>query len=191
MRIIAGKFKGREIISPSKKIELRPTSDKVREAIFDVIRVDIGGAIFLDLFAGSGAMGIEAISEGAEFAVFVEKNPKAIKTIEANIEMLGVKGQATVVKSEVNSFLKDPPFPEAFAKKFDIIFLDPPYASLLGDQTLVGLADFYYLSENSIVVAEHSIRKNLPETYKGAFTLVMSREKRYGEIAVSFYVAGK
>jgi len=187
MRIVTGKFKGREIISPPKSIELRPTSDRVREAIFDVIRFNIADSVFLDLFAGSGAIGIEAISEGARFAVFVEKNPVALRVIKKNIKMLGIENQTLIIKQDVLNFIKSPFSFESFKEKFDFVFLDPPYASKLAGQTMQALVNFPFFKSDSIIIAEHSEVETLPEELKGTNSLKKFREKKYGKIAVSYY----
>jgi len=187
MRIVTGKFKGREIISPPKSIELRPTSDRVREAIFDVVRFNIADSVFLDLFAGSGAIGIEAISEGARFSVFVEKNPVALRVIKQNIKSLGIENQTLVIKQDVLNFIKSPFSFESFKEKFDFVFLDPPYASKLAGQTMQVLVNFSLLKTDSIIIAEHSGSEALHDDLKGANSLKKFREKKYGKIAVSYY----
>jgi 16S rRNA (guanine966-N2)-methyltransferase len=187
MRIVTGKFKGREIISPPKNIELRPTSDRVREAIFDVVRFKISDSIFLDLFAGSGAMGIEAISEGARFAVFVEKNSVALRVIKQNIKMLGIENQALIIKQDVLNFIKSPFSFESFKEKFDFVFLDPPYASKLAGQTMQTLVNFPFLKSDSIIIAEHAEEEILPDDLKGVNSFKRFREKKYGNIVVSYY----
>jgi 16S rRNA (guanine966-N2)-methyltransferase len=187
MRIVTGKFKGREIISPPKSIELRPTSDRVREAIFDVVRFNIADSVFLDLFAGSGAMGIEAISEGAKFSVFVEKNPVALRVIRQNIKVLGIENQTLIIKQDALNFIKSPFSLQSFKEKFDFVFLDPPYASKLAGQTMQTLVNFPLLKSDSIIIAEHSDGETLPEDLKGTNFFKKFREKKYGNIVVSYY----
>jgi len=187
MRIVTGKFKGREIIPPPKSIELRPTSDRVREAIFDVVRFNIANSVFLDLFAGSGAIGIEAISEGAKFSVFVEKNPVALRVIKKNVKMLGIENQALIIKQDVLNFIKRPFSFESFKEKFDFVFLDPPYASKLAGQTMQALLNFSFLKSDSIIIAEHSEVEILLDDLKGTNSFKKFREKKYGNIAVSYY----
>jgi len=106
MRVVAGKYKGMQIISPPKNIKLRPTSDMVREAIFDVIRFDLIDTVFVDLFAGSGAVGIEAISEGARFVYFVESNKVAMETIKENVRRFNIQNQCKLFEIDVLNFLK-------------------------------------------------------------------------------------
>jgi len=184
MRIVTGKFKGREIISPPKNIMLRPTSDRVREAIFDVIRYDLQGKTFLDLFAGSGAVGIEAISEGASFAYFVEKNLYAVKTIRKNIINFGLVDCTKIIFADVLKFLSS----GALDKLVDFVFLDPPYNSFYATATIQRLVHFRFVSRNGIVIVEHSIEEKVEERFTGFFDLIKSKEKTYGKIVVSFYM---
>lgn len=192
MRVVSGKFKGQEIFSPPKSIELRPTSDRVREAVFDVLRFDIAGATFLDLFAGSGAVGIEAISEGASFSVFVEKNQVAVRIINANIRKFGIENNTLIIKDDVIRLLTQRKMPEAFGNsKFNMVFLDPPYASKLATQTLLALTEFDALGEQAIVVAEHEKKEILKDEYSGSFILSRFKEKIYGKIIVSYFIVSK
>lgn len=184
MRIVAGEFKGIEIISPPRHLTLRPTSDKVREAIFDVIRFDITGKIFLDLFSGSGAVGIEAISEGSKLAYFVEKNHEAVNTIFKNVKKFGIEKRVKIFKEDVFKFLQN--FNEDTL--FDFVFLDPPYKTLLSSLTLEKLCFFKHLAEFAIVIAEHSMYEKLLDVYEGDFILRKFKEKKYGKIIVSYYV---
>jgi len=188
MRIVSGKFKGRILFSPPESAKLRPTSDMTRESIFNVVRSDIFDSTFLDLFAGSGAVGFEAISEGAKFAVFVDKNPMSITTIKKNIALLGIAKQSTVIKKDVLQFLASPCL-DLLDKKFDIVFIDPPYASLLAGTTLKALASCDFLSENAIVIAEHSSKEFLESSILGSHSLKEFQQKHYGEITVTYYIA--
>lgn len=185
MRVVSGEFKGKEIISPSKQIELRPTSDRVREAIFDVIRFDIQGKVFLDLFAGSGAVGIEALSEGASFVYFVEKNSKACEVIRKNIVHFGIKDRCRIYMLDVFKFIASP----KIETNIDFIFLDPPYKTHFATDTLKALKVSSLVQKNTIVIAEHSIEEKLDDTYEGKFILKRFKEKRYGKIVVSYFVA--
>ncbi|MEF3245572.1 MAG: 16S rRNA (guanine(966)-N(2))-methyltransferase RsmD [Caldisericaceae bacterium] len=184
MRIVSGAFKGIELISPPRHLTLRPTSDRVREAIFDVIRFEIVGKTFLDLFAGSGAVGIEAISEGSKFAYFVEKNHEAVNTIFKNIKKFGIEKQIKIFKEDVFKFLRN--FNEDVF--FDFVFLDPPYKTLLSSLTLEKLCFFKYLAEFAVVIVEHAIYEKLLDMYEGDFILRKFKEKTYGKIVISYYV---
>jgi 16S rRNA (guanine(966)-N(2))-methyltransferase RsmD len=184
MRIVAGEFKGQEIISPSKDIELRPTSDRVREAIFDVIRFDIQGKVFVDLFAGSGAVGIEALSEGAFFVYFVEKNPKACSIIKKNILRFNLQDRSRVYMQDVFRFIASP----KVERDVDFVFLDPPYKTHFATETLEALKNSPLLKKNVVIIAEHSEEEKLGDTFEGNFVLKKFKEKRYGKIVVSYYV---
>lgn len=189
MRIVSGKFRGMEIIPPSKELNLRPTTDRVREAIFDVIRFKVEDSIFLDLFAGTGAVGIEAISEGAKYSVFVEKHPSAIRKIRANIKRFKIEDETFAIKQDVLKFLETP---EEFVKiKFDIVFLDPPYISKLATRTLLALSDFKLLNNEALIIAEHLKEEHLKEEYIGYNKLTKFKEKSYGKVAISYYILEK
>jgi len=188
MRIVTGKFKGKEILSPPTGIELRPTSDKVREALFDRIRPSLKGAHFLDLYAGSGAVGIEALSEGAEFIAFVEKDPLSLRTLKKNLAIFGVKKFVTVIKKDVLLLLKNPQkILERAERPFDFVFLDPPFPKKIAGRTVELLADFPLLKEGSWVIAEHWRVENLKETYQGKWMLKKTKERRYGKVVLTYY----
>ncbi|NCQ53677.1 MAG: hypothetical protein GW803_06425, partial [Caldiserica bacterium] len=129
----------------------------------------------------------EAISEGARFSVFVEKNLVALRVIKQNIKMLGIENQALIIKQDVLNFIKSPFSFESFKEKFDFAFLDPSYASKLAGQTIQSLVNFPFLKSDSIIIAEHSDAEILPEELKGKNSLKKFREKKYGNIAVSYY----
>jgi N6-adenine-specific methylase len=139
MRIVAGEFKGQEIISPSKDIELRPTSDRVREAIFDVIRFDIQGKVFVDLFAGSGAVGIEALSEGAFLFISLKKS-KGLQLIKKNILRFNLQDRSRVYMQDVFRFIASP----KVERDVDFVFLDPPYKTHFATETLEALKIRYF-----------------------------------------------
>ena len=188
MRIVTGKFKGKEILSPPTGIELRPTSDKVREALFDRIRPSLKGAHFLDLYAGSGAVGIEALSEGAEFIAFVEKDPLSLRTLKKNLAIFGVKKFVTVIKKDVLLLLKNPQkILERAERPFDFVFLDPPFPKKIAGRTVELLADFPLLKEGSWVIAEHWRVENLKDTYQGKWMLKKTKERRYGKVVLTYY----
>ncbi len=188
MRIITGKFKGKALFSPPKNITLRPTSDKVKEAVFDTIRDTVKNSFFLDLFAGSGAMGLEALSEGAKFVVFIDKNGVAIQTLKKNVYLLSAQNNVSIMKRDVLVALKNyQKIEEKITEKFDIIFLDPPFPSLLAGKVVEMLSNFPLLKNDSIVIAEHSTSEKLPQEIVGKNTLEKIKEKKYGKIAVTYY----
>ena len=120
LRVIAGEFRGRKLMAP-EGLETRPTSDKVKEALFSIIQFELDGAEFLDLYAGSGQMGIEAISRGTEKSVFVDFGKKPYDCIKQNVVSLGISSKAEIYQKSVEDFLS------THNKKYDFIFLDPPY----------------------------------------------------------------
>lgn len=188
MRIITGKFKGKALFSPPKNITLRPTSDKVKEAVFDTIRDAVKDSFFLDLFAGSGAMGLEALSEGAKFVAFIDKNGVAIQTLKKNVYLLSAQNNVSIMKRDVLATLKNyQKIEEKITEKFDIIFLDPPFPSLLAGKVVKMLSNFPLLKNDSIVIAEHSTSEKLPQEIVGKNILEKIKEKKYGKIAVTYY----
>lgn len=185
IRISGGTAKGRKIdykkVSAKGTDKLRPTSSKVREAIFDILRDRIIGSTFVDLYAGSGGVGIEALSRGAGCTIFVETNPLRIKIIEQLIDEFGFKNKAIVKRSKAYDFL------EKEAKKggsFDIIFLDPPYQSeeLMKVLPLIGKTGL--LKPDGLLIAEHFSKKTLPEKIEG---LRMVKSYRYGDTSLTLY----
>jgi 16S rRNA (guanine(966)-N(2))-methyltransferase RsmD len=197
MRIISGRFKGRILKSP-KGAGLRPTSQRVKEALFNILGERICGASFLELFAGSGSIGIEALSRGAKRVVFVENNRLCIKAIQENLALLGVASNCvTILPLTVQKALTHL---AAKGDKFDLVFLDPPYnqkSPLLcfpektrGDHqielknSLIKAAQCGILNPCSYLIAEHSKRGGAPQGVCG-LNLIFS--KGYGDTELSFY----
>ncbi len=149
INIIAGTFKGRKIQTP-KGDKTRPTSGILRKAVFDICRREVDGAYFLDLFAGSGAMGLEAISRGATHATFVEKDLNAIRSIKENISSLQIETQTTVLMKDVPLSLKGL---AAQGKQFNIIYIDPPYD--IAGRILPGIVTF--IDENNLLAKEGTL----------------------------------
>lgn len=178
MRIIAGRLRSRKLSAPLG-MDVRPTSDRLRETLFNILGRQIEGARFLDLFAGSGAVGIEAVSRGAREAVLIECHKKAARAVRANIEALGASAEVQLVEAEVAKALP------TLTGTFQIVFLDPPY-SMHGQyaQCLNTLARSALLTPKSIVIAEHEKRFTLSEDY-GA--LHCYRRLVQGDAALSFY----
>jgi 16S rRNA (guanine966-N2)-methyltransferase len=180
MRIIAGAFKGRRLAPVKGRI--RPTAAKVREAVFSILGPAVGGLRVLDLFAGTGALGIEALSRGAAEGVFVEDHPESLKVLCRNLADLGLAGRTTVW-----------PLPVAMALKqladrgevFGLAFLDPPYCGPEAVAALSALAELPVLLPGARVVVEHSRRESLPEAC-GALTRLTLR--RYGDTQVAIYL---
>ena len=183
MRVIAGKYRSRVLQAP-RGLDTRPTSDRLRETLFNVLAPRIEGARFADLYAGSGAVGIEALSRGAEFCWFAEREPKAVSAIRANVAALKLQGGYAIEDRSVgkllHSLVKN-------ARAVDIVFLDPPYEA--GDEyraTLDFLAQNHatVLAEGAVVIAEHA-RKLLPAESFGVLT--RTRLLVQGDAALSFY----
>ncbi len=181
MRIIAGSLGGR-ILAPVKG-RIRPTAAKVREAVFNILGESVLEARVLDLFAGTGALGIEALSRGAHEAVFVEDHPGALKVLRRNLEDLGLVDRSRVLPLPVAGALKKL---AAQGEKFGLVFMDPPYGGEVAAATLTALAAAAILSPSAWVVAEHSSRQGLPDAVG---QLARRQLKRYGDTQVSFYLA--
>jgi 16S rRNA (guanine966-N2)-methyltransferase len=182
MRVIGGSAKGRRLAT-LRTWALRPTPDRVREALFNILGAGIVGARVLDLFAGSGAIGIEALSRGAHRAVFVEAHEPACRLIDKNLRLCGLQGRATVWRGDVLEAL---PALQAQGATFELIFLDPPYQSALVEDVLRHLGDGALLAPEGVVVAEHFFKRALRERY-GRLRDV--RVARFGDVALSFYRA--
>ena len=172
MRIIAGAYKGRNLKSPPS-MNVRPTSDRLRETLFNVIAPRIEDARFLDLCAGSGAVGIEALSRGASYVTFVDRSRRMCKLIEANVELCRIpEEQWEIYNSEANEFLRS-----SQDMSWDIVFFDPPYK----DDYLKTLQ---LLDNNGLVIAEHHHKNQLPETIGG---LQRTRILKQGDSSLSFF----
>ena len=176
MRVITGSARGRRL-KELEGLETRPTTGKVKEALFSVIQFDIEGRRVLDLFAGTGQLGIEALSRGAECAVFVERRRDALQVIRENLEACGMTDKARVVNGDAMSYLKS-------GEKFDLIFLDPPYASGLLEQALEEIVRVDICRRHGIIVAESAADKTLPPL---AGPYALHREYRYGKIKLTVY----
>lgn len=179
MRVITGIARGKRLVTVNGNDVVRPTGDKVKEALFSSIQFDIEGRRILDLFAGSGQLGIEALSRGAASAVFVDCNDASIKAINQNIENTGFSNQATVCKSDYSSFLL------RCNQKFDIAFLDPPYlAGILEDAVLKTVP---YMSDFGKIFCEHPKEVSLPEKIAD---FSICKVYRYGKTYITAYKKG-
>lgn len=176
MRVITGTARGRNLITVPGEDLVRPTSQKVKEAVFSAIQFDIEGRRVLDLFAGCGQMGIEALSRGAESAVFVDASDVSLSTVKKNLESTKLEANARLIRSDYTLFLA------RNTDTFDIAFLDPPYKAGLLEKALSGVCQI--MSEFGIIVCEHPTEISLPE-FIGGFAV--SRSYRYGQIAVTVY----
>jgi 16S rRNA (guanine966-N2)-methyltransferase len=185
MRIIAGTFRSRQLKS-LKGVALRPTSDKLRETLFNILGELVIDARFVDLFAGTGAVGIEALSRGAREAIFVEKHPPAVVLIKKNLESLEIRNGAHVLESDALQALKQfAEAPMAANARIDMLFLDPPYAEREQyANVLKFLGGANLLAENAVVIAEHQRSLDLPESFG---KLERVRVLRQGDAALSFF----
>jgi 16S rRNA (guanine(966)-N(2))-methyltransferase RsmD len=182
MRIIAGKFRSRQLKS-LKGLALRPTSDMLRETLFNILGPRVEGARFLELFAGTGAVGIEAISRGAVSAVFVENHPAAVRLIRENLASLEIKSEGRIIAAAVTPALTK--LEKEHAAVFDFIFLDPPYANEKDyESTLRSLESSSLVAESTMVIAEHHKSFDSPASV-GQFE--RTRLLRQGDAALSFY----
>jgi 16S rRNA (guanine(966)-N(2))-methyltransferase RsmD len=184
MRIIAGKFRSRTLEAPAG-LATRPTSDRLRETLFNVLAPRIEGAAFLDLYAGSGAVGMEALSRGAASTAFVERAPAALSALRANLAKLGLSAGFRIHPGSVGAFLRK--LQTNSPSKFDLVFLDPPYdaerdyAETLG---LLGGAAKGILAADALVIAEHRKKERLEEKYG---SLERTRLLEQGDAVLSFY----
>ena len=184
MRVIAGEFRSR-LLSAPPGLATRPTSDMLRETLFNVLAPRIAGARLLDLYAGSGAVGIEALSRGAAEVVFVERAASAVKVLRANLTQLKISDRIRVQTANAATFLR------SNTTGFDFVFLDPPYDA--ADEyaetlALLGAPSGSALAQGAVVIAEHRRNEQLADQY-GA--LQRARLLKQGDAALSFYSLGK
>jgi 16S rRNA (guanine966-N2)-methyltransferase len=184
LRIIAGAFKGRRLVT-ARGGTTRPTADQVRIALMDTLAPRLAGARFLDLFAGAGGVGLEAVSRGAAQATFVERDARAIAALRENVASLGL--EASVLRVLRGDVLRELPALYRQGERFDLVFLDPPYQGGLVETTLETLGGGGLLLPEGWVVAQH-FTKRAPAPTVGA--LAAFRTRRFGETTLTFYRAG-
>lgn len=174
MRVISGSIRGRKLKTP-ENYDIRPTTDNVKESLFNIIQFDIEGRRVLDLFAGTGQLGIECLSRGADSVVFIDQSREAVKIIKENLKACGLS--APVLQQEALSYLRG-------CGSFDLIFVDPPYDSGLYEPVLNVINSVDILSDGGIIVCESRRETPMPELaapyYKG-------REYRYGKVKLTLY----
>jgi 16S rRNA (guanine(966)-N(2))-methyltransferase RsmD len=175
MRVITGEARGRKLITLEGE-DVRPTTDKVKEAVFSAIQFDIQGRKFLDLFAGSGQLGIEALSRGAESAVFVDSSRKAVDIIRKNLANTGFYDRAEVLHTDGLSYLS------MTGEQFDIVYLDPPYSTGVLQEVLPKVIE--KVKKTGIIIVENPEKEEIFEKY-GDFML--DRQKHYGKIKITMY----
>lgn len=177
MRIITGTLKGRKLYSPNDN-KIRPTSDKVKESIFNMVAEYMEDAVVVDLFCGTGNMGLEAISRGAKRAYFIDKARESILLTKKNIAYCQVENKATLISSDYERGLT------AIKEKADVIFLDPPYKAGFLESCLLKIAKLTMLSQDGLIVCEHGSEEKLPDRID---SMIKLKEKRYGKSIVDIY----
>ena len=177
MRVITGKARGVQLKTPEGMLT-RPTADRVKEALFSIINFDLPGASVLALFAGTGQLGIEALSRGANRAVFIDAREDACKIIRENIRRTKFENQARVIRSDYLEYLR------RCKEKFDIILLDPPYAEVFLENALKSITEIDILQSGGIIIAERPIEKELLLDFEG-FT--RSKDYKYGKTLLTIY----
>lgn len=178
LKIIGGKAKGRKL-KTCKGLFVRPMLGRVKKSLFDIIQDRITGADCLDLFSGTGSLGLEAISRGAKKVTFIEENKFSIKTIEHNIEFLEFEKECNLIAGNVFSVIRK------FNKKFDIIFADPPFTNLIIEDILKPVSDSKILADEGLLIIHHPAYN---KTFKEVVGILKcSRQANYGQNVLSFY----
>ena len=177
MRVITGSARGITLKTPEGMVT-RPTTDRVKEAMFSIIHFEIPGADVLDLFGGTGQLGIEALSRGAKSAVFVDAGEPACRLIRENLKRTRLEAQARVVRSDYLAYL------ERTKEQFDIILLDPPYAEVFLESAIKKITEIDILRQDGIIVAERPLGKELPWEFPG---YDRSKDYKYGNTLLTIY----
>ena len=177
MRVITGSARGVQLKTPDGLVT-RPTTDRVKEAMFSIIHFDLPGAAVLDLFGGTGQLGIEALSRGAKSAVFVDAGEPACRLIRENLKRAKFDGQGRVVRSDYLDYLS------RSKEQFDIILLDPPYAEVFLENALKRITEIDILRSNGIIVTERPLGKELPWEFEG---YERSKDYKYGKTLLTIY----
>ena len=177
MRVISGKARGVNLKTPAG-MATRPTADRVKEAVFSIIQFDIPGSVVLDLFGGTGQLGIEALSRGAKRAVFVDERDDACKLMKENLKRTKLEQQGQVIRADYSAFLK------STAQKFDIIFLDPPYAEVFLENSLNLITQIDILQSGGIIVTERPAEKALLLDFPG---YTRSKDYKYGSTLITLF----
>ena len=177
MRVITGKARGVALKTPDG-MQTRPTADRVKEALFSIIHFDIPGARVLDLFGGTGQLGIEALSRGASYATFVDEREDACKLIKENLRRTKLEKDAQVIRSDYLSYL------DRCKEKFDIILLDPPYAEVFLENSLKRITEIDILQSGGIMVTERPLGKDVPWEFPG---YTRSKDYKYGKTLLTLY----
>ena len=177
MRVITGKARGVQLKTPDGMLT-RPTADRVKEALFSIINFDIPGAKVLDLFGGTGQLGIEALSRGAASAVFVDAREESCKLIRENLKRTKLDKEAKVIRSDYLDYLS------RCREQYNIIFLDPPYAEVFLENAIKRITEIDILQSDGIIVAERPLGKELPWEFEG---YTRSKDYKYGKVLLTIY----
>lgn len=177
MRVITGKARGIQLKTPEGMLT-RPTADRVKEALFSIINFDIPGAKVLDLFGGTGQLGIEALSRGASSAVFVDAREDSCKLIRENLKRTKLEKDAKVIRSDYMDYLN------RCREQYNIIFLDPPYAEVFLENSIKRITEIDILQSDGIIVAERPLGKELPWEFEG---YTRSKDYKYGKVLLTIY----
>jgi len=177
MRVIAGTAKGIQLKTP-EGLQTRPTIDRVKEALFSIIHFDLPGAKVLDLFGGTGQLGIEALSRGAQSAIFIDTKEEACRLIRENITRAKFLDKSLVIRTDYMEYLKN------CREKFDIIFLDPPYAEVFLENSLKTITEIDILQSGGIIIAERPVGKDLNISMKG---YSRSKDYKYGSVLLTVF----
>lgn len=180
MRVISGKVGGLKLTT-LEGLNTRPTADRIKESLFNILNPLINGANILDLFAGSGALGIESLSRGAEHATFIDSVRESIAVIKSNLQHTGLINQAEVYQIDFETGLKKLKEKD---KKYDIIFLDPPYGKGMEFKAINWIANLQLLKENGLVILENEQKDELPQEIS---TLIRTDVRKYGRTAINFF----
>lgn len=171
MRVIAGTARSLPLKTP-EGLDTRPTTDRIKETLFNMLQADIPGAVFVDLFSGSGGIGIEALSRGARKAYFVDNSPKALSCIQQNLTFTKMEDRAIVLKQDAVSALNS-----IYEKEADIIFMDPPYNCGYEKNILAMLGEMHYVTDDTLIIVEASLDTDF--SYLKEMGFYMSKDKRY------------
>ncbi|MDD7347101.1 MAG: 16S rRNA (guanine(966)-N(2))-methyltransferase RsmD [Clostridiales bacterium] len=181
MRIIAGIYKGRSLKTPMN-YDIRPTSEMVKEALFSILMNDIHSSVFVDLFAGTGAVGLEALSRGAKKVYLVDRSRDSIGIIKSNVNKIGCQSQVSILASDYRIAM------DRINEPVDILFADPPYEEGYNLEILDSISSSSILKDSGVIIIEHARKFKMPTIYKN---LEAFKEKKYGKKALIFYRKGK
>jgi 16S rRNA (guanine(966)-N(2))-methyltransferase RsmD len=180
LRVIAGEYRGRRL-DPIEGMDIRPTSDKVKGSLFNILGATVIDSSFLDLFGGTGGIGIEALSRGAKQVVFVDADIKSVKVLKGNLEHMNIKDAVEVLHMDYSTAIG-----KLYRSKseFNIIFIDPPYSIGVAQNALTEIDKNPILAEAGVIIVEHDSKDEMPQVVG---KLYMYRSKQYGKTILSFY----